>query len=171
MTKGNSKSLLAYSKESLENEDRRREPYFHTEDIDFKRFCDTDIVGSTPEKTTCISTSNSHPKSIGADLTHSITKGSTLSKCIVTKEGIGGNAARERTRVHQLKKAFDTLQKALPNVPEGTKLSKLDILLLATNHISHLMSKLSQGYVDEHLKRMNGKELLHPIKVKHFFYC
>ena len=81
------------------------------------------------------------------------------------KPKIGGNAARERSRVQQLKQAFIELQKVLPNVPEGTKLSKLDILLLATNYISHLMSKLSNGHLKEHISRLKDKEKLHPIKV------
>ena len=75
------------------------------------------------------------------------------------------NAARERSRVQNLKQAFLELQKALPNVPSGTKLSKLDILLLATNYISHLMSKLSNGHLKEHLSRLKDKGALHPIKV------
>lgn len=75
------------------------------------------------------------------------------------------NAARERSRVQNLKQAFLELQKALPNVPSGTKLSKLDILLLATNYISHLMSKLSNGHLKEHLSRLRDTGTLHPIKV------
>ena len=75
------------------------------------------------------------------------------------------NAARERSRVQNLKQAFLELQKALPNVPSGTKLSKLDILLLATNYISHLMSKLSNGHLKEHLSRLKDTGTLHPIKV------
>lgn len=76
------------------------------------------------------------------------------------------NAARERSRVQNLKQAFLELQKALPNVPSGTKLSKLDILLLATNYISHLMSKLSNGHLKEHLTRLKDSGTLHPIKVR-----
>ena len=75
------------------------------------------------------------------------------------------NAARERSRVQNLKQAFLELQKALPNVPSGTKLSKLDILLLATNYISHLMSKLSNGHLNDHLSRLKDTGTLHPIKV------
>ena len=75
------------------------------------------------------------------------------------------NAARERSRVQNLKQAFLELQKALPNVPSGTKLSKLDILLLATNYISHLMSKLSNGHLKVHFSRLKDKGALHPIKV------
>eukprot|EP00794_Sanderia_malayensis_P004805 gene4805-5435_t len=74
------------------------------------------------------------------------------------------NAARERSRVQNLKQAFLELQKALPNVPTGTKLSKLDILLLATNYISHLMSKLSNGHLKQHLSRLKDTGTLHPIK-------
>ena len=91
---------------------------------------------------------------------------STLKKTRGRKPGRPStNAARERSRVHNLKQAFLELQKALPNVPPGTKLSKLDILLLATNYISHLMSKLSNGHLEEHLNRLKDKGTLHPIKV------
>ena len=64
------------------------------------------------------------------------------------KNRVGKNAARERSRVQQLKTAFNNLQRSLPNVPEDTKLSRLDILLLAINHIQHLESLLSSS-VDE----------------------
>uniref|UniRef100_G3NJJ0 Transcription factor 23 n=2 Tax=Cottioidei TaxID=8100 RepID=G3NJJ0_GASAC len=48
------------------------------------------------------------------------------------------NAARERSRVRNLRQAFHSLQAALPSVPPDTKLSKLDVLVLATNYIAHL---------------------------------
>ncbi|XP_072711531.1 transcription factor 23 [Ciconia boyciana] len=55
------------------------------------------------------------------------------------------NAARERSRVRALRRAFLRLQAALPAVPPGTKLSKLDVLVLATSHIAHLSHVLGRG--------------------------
>ena len=83
------------------------------------------------------------------------------------KEEIGTNAARERSRVQQLRDAFIDLQKSLPNVPEGTKLSKLDILLLTIDYISHLMSKLSDTNRENHLKRLKSER--HPTKVSYLY--
>ncbi|XP_046657136.1 transcription factor 24-like isoform X3 [Daphnia pulicaria] len=48
------------------------------------------------------------------------------------------NAARERSRVQNLRDAFQSLQSALPAVPPSTKLSKLDVLLMASAYIAHL---------------------------------
>lgn len=55
------------------------------------------------------------------------------------------NAERERSRVKSLRNAFQTLQSCLPSVPPDTKLSKLDILILATNYISILMQTLDNN--------------------------
>uniref|UniRef100_A0A8C7X6D8 Transcription factor 24 n=1 Tax=Oryzias sinensis TaxID=183150 RepID=A0A8C7X6D8_9TELE len=74
--------------------------------------------------------------------------------------GLGGrgrpaaaNAARERSRVQTLRTAFLELQRTLPSVPPDTKLSKLDVLILATTYIAHLTRTLQEeGY-------------LHPVKV------
>uniref|UniRef100_A0A665WJI2 BHLH domain-containing protein n=1 Tax=Echeneis naucrates TaxID=173247 RepID=A0A665WJI2_ECHNA len=76
--------------------------------------------------------------------------------------GLGGrgrpaaaNAARERSRVQTLRNAFLELQRTLPSVPPDTKLSKLDVLILATTYIAHLTRTLQEeGY-------------LHPVK-RHF---
>ena len=46
------------------------------------------------------------------------------------------NAARERSRVRTLRQAFLALQATLPAVPPDTKLSKLDVLVLATSYIA-----------------------------------
>lgn len=61
-----------------------------------------------------------------------------------TKNTISRNAARERSRVKSLRNAFLCLQMSLPSVPPNTKLSKLDVLILATSYISHLRRILSQ---------------------------
>lgn len=52
------------------------------------------------------------------------------------------NAARERSRVQTLRTAFLELQRTLPSVPPDTKLSKLDVLILATTYIAHLTRTL-----------------------------
>ncbi|XP_045109842.1 uncharacterized protein LOC123503836 isoform X2 [Portunus trituberculatus] len=54
------------------------------------------------------------------------------------------NALRERTRVESLRKAYMELQAAIPSVPPNTKLSKLDVLVLATTYISHLSQLLQE---------------------------
>ncbi|GFN94071.1 transcription factor 24 [Plakobranchus ocellatus] len=55
------------------------------------------------------------------------------------------NAARERSRVRTLREAFLQLQQSLPAVPPNTKLSKLDVLLLATAYICHLTQILQKA--------------------------
>ncbi|XP_068094482.1 transcription factor 24 [Hyperolius riggenbachi] len=54
------------------------------------------------------------------------------------------NAARERNRVQTLRHAFMELQRTLPSVPPDTKLSKLDVLILATTYIAHLTRSLQE---------------------------
>ncbi|XP_061175797.1 transcription factor 23-like [Saccostrea echinata] len=75
---------------------------------------------------------------------------------------IAGNAARERSRVKTLRSAFLELQRTLPAVPPDTKLSKLDVLVLATTYIAHLMRTLNEGLDDNQLFAANG--IMHPVK-------
>ncbi|XP_071511500.1 uncharacterized protein [Diadema antillarum] len=93
-----------------------------------------------------------------------------------------GNAARERSRVKTLRDAFLELQRSLPSVPPDTKLSKLDVLVLATTYISHLMRTLDgdqpasgsggdevggctvSATVDKH-HRLKANGYLHPVKL------
>jgi hypothetical protein len=75
---------------------------------------------------------------------------------------ITGNAERERSRVKTLRGAFLELQRTLPAVPPDTKLSKLDVLVLATTYIAHLMRTLNDED-DNHVYTTNG--ILHPVKV------
>lgn len=76
------------------------------------------------------------------------------------------NAARERSRVRNLRQAFQSLQAALPSVPPDTKLSKLDVLVLATNYIAHLTETLDQGgAVCDHPALHRAEGYLHPVKV------
>uniref|UniRef100_A0A3B5KT65 BHLH domain-containing protein n=1 Tax=Xiphophorus couchianus TaxID=32473 RepID=A0A3B5KT65_9TELE len=77
------------------------------------------------------------------------------------------NAARERSRVRNLRQAFHSLQAALPSVPPDTKLSKLDVLVLATNYIAYLTKTLDQdGAVAEHTAPSRPGGYLHPVKVR-----
>ncbi|XP_072539650.1 transcription factor 23 isoform X2 [Salminus brasiliensis] len=85
------------------------------------------------------------------------------------------NAARERSRVRNLRQAFQSLQAALPSVPPDTKLSKLDVLVLATNYIAHLTETLDQGgRLCEHPALQRAEGYLHPVKkwpMRSLLYC
>ncbi|KAL8182055.1 UNVERIFIED_CONTAM: hypothetical protein K2H54_041663 [Gekko kuhli] len=76
------------------------------------------------------------------------------------------NAARERSRVQTLRHAFLELQRTLPSVPPDTKLSKLDVLLLATTYIAHLTRSLQdeEELPGESLGPLRGDGYLHPVK-------
>ncbi|KAM4606397.1 transcription factor 24 [Polymixia lowei] len=93
--------------------------------------------------------------------------------------GLGGrgrpaaaNAARERSRVQTLRHAFLELQRTLPSVPPDTKLSKLDVLILATTYIAHLTRTLQEEGMEEGestkqteaLHSLKGEGYLHPVK-------
>lgn len=69
--------------------------------------------------------------------------GKTRRPARSSSRGTSKNALRERSRVESLRRAYLELQAAIPSVPAHTKLSKLDVLVLATTYISHL-SKLLQ---------------------------
>ncbi|KAL1006483.1 hypothetical protein UPYG_G00072950 [Umbra pygmaea] len=99
---------------------------------------------------------------------------------IVQPSGLGGrgrpaaaNAARERSRVQTLRSAFLELQRTLPSVPPDTKLSKLDVLILATTYIAHLTRTLQEEGMEEGestrqtaaLHSLKGEGYLHPVKV------
>lgn len=78
------------------------------------------------------------------------------------------NAARERSRVRTLRQAFLALQAALPAVPAGTKLSKLDVLVLATSYIAHLTRTLGHELPGPAWPPfLRGLCFLHPLKVGH----
>ncbi|XP_066498184.1 transcription factor 24-like [Hoplias malabaricus] len=79
------------------------------------------------------------------------------------------NAARERSRVQTLRHAFLELQRTLPAVPKDTKLSKLDVLILATTYIAHLTKTLQEETEEddkhtETLSALKGHGYLHPVK-------
>lgn len=78
------------------------------------------------------------------------------------------NAARERSRVRTLRQAFLALQAALPAVPPDTKLSKLDVLVLATSYIAHLTRMLGHELPGPAWPPfLRGLCFLHPLKVGH----
>ncbi|XP_046879556.1 transcription factor 24-like [Hypomesus transpacificus] len=103
-----------------------------------------------------------------------------LRSRVVQAGGLGGgkgrpaaaNAARERSRVQTLRHAFLELQRTLPSVPPDTKLSKLDVLILATTYIAHLTRTLQEEGMEEGestkqteaLKSLKGDGYLHPVK-------
>lgn len=67
-----------------------------------------------------------------------------------------------------LRHAFLELQRTLPSVPPDTKLSKLDVLLLATTYIAHLTRSLqddAEKPSDPALGALRGDGYLHPVKV------
>ncbi|XP_032705460.1 transcription factor 23 [Lontra canadensis] len=75
------------------------------------------------------------------------------------------NAARERSRVRTLRQAFLALQAALPAVPPNTKLSKLDVLVLATSYIAHLTRMLGHELPGPAWPPfLRGLHYLHPLK-------
>lgn len=86
----------------------------------------------------------------------------------VQSEASPENAARERSRVRTLRQAFLALQAALPAVPPDTKLSKLDVLLLATSYIAHLTRTLGHELPGPAWPPfLRGLCYLHPLKVGH----
>lgn len=98
--------------------------------------------------------------------------GQTGSGGVAARSGGGrpaaANAARERSRVQTLRHAFLELQRTLPSVPPDTKLSKLDVLLLATTYIAHLTRSLqddAEAPGDPSLGALRGDGYLHPVKV------
>ncbi|XP_047424235.1 transcription factor 24-like [Mugil cephalus] len=101
------------------------------------------------------------------------------ARVLQTAGAVGGrgrpaaaNAARERSRVQTLRNAFLELQRTLPSVPPDTKLSKLDVLILATTYIAHLTRTLQEEGAEEGestkqteaLHSLKGEGYLHPVK-------
>lgn len=81
------------------------------------------------------------------------------------REASPESAARERSRVRMLRHAFLALQATLPTVPPHTKLSRLDVLLLAASYIAHLTRAL--GYElpsPAWTPCLPGLRYLHPLK-------
>ncbi|XP_051752970.1 transcription factor 23 [Ctenopharyngodon idella] len=100
--------------------------------------------------------------------------GPTTPSRVCKSQNSPENAARERSRVRNLRQAFHSLQAALPSVPPDTKLSKLDVLVLATNYIAHLTETLDQGGMLEDHPILQRAEYLHPVKkwpMRSLLYC
>uniref|UniRef100_A0A9L0JA77 Transcription factor 23 n=1 Tax=Equus asinus TaxID=9793 RepID=A0A9L0JA77_EQUAS len=84
---------------------------------------------------------------------------------VLQTEASPENAARERSRVRTLRQAFLALQAALPAVPPNTKLSKLDVLVLATSYIAHLTRTLGHELPGPAWSPfLRGLRYLHPLK-------
>ncbi|XP_048871894.1 transcription factor 24-like [Brienomyrus brachyistius] len=113
------------------------------------------------------------------DKTTASSSSSSPSSRVVKPSGLGirgrpaaASAARERSRVQTLRHAFLELQRTLPSVPPDTKLSKLDVLILATTYIAHLTRTLQDDGIQaaestkqtEVLNAMKGEGYLHPVK-------
>ncbi|XP_035473386.1 transcription factor 24-like isoform X2 [Scophthalmus maximus] len=101
--------------------------------------------------------------------------GSAVQSRMLKSQHSPENAARERSRVRNLRQAFHSLQAALPSVPPDTKLSKLDVLVLATNYIAYLTETLDQGGIAaEHTLPPRSGGYLHPVKkwpMRSLLYC
>ncbi|XP_056315296.1 transcription factor 23 [Danio aesculapii] len=103
-----------------------------------------------------------------------VKSGPTVSSRACKSQTSPENAARERSRVRNLRQAFHSLQAALPSVPPDTKLSKLDVLVLATNYIAHLTETLDQGGMLGDQSVLQRVEYLHPVKkwpMRSLLYC
>lgn len=78
-------------------------------------------------------------KSIGADGQHRNYKNMTRERRIEAN-------ARERTRVHTISAAFDTLRKSIPSYSQSQKLSKLSVLRVACSYILTLSRIAGDDY-------------------------
>ncbi|KAG7312051.1 hypothetical protein JYU34_001496 [Plutella xylostella] len=56
--------------------------------------------------------------------------------------------ARERTRVHTISAAFDTLRRSVPSYSHNQKLSKLSVLRIACAYISALSAVIEPDSAD-----------------------
>ncbi|XP_072218726.1 transcription factor 23-like [Leuresthes tenuis] len=105
----------------------------------------------------------------------SLCSGSVVQARALRSQHSPENAARERSRVRSLRQAFHSLQAALPSVPPDTKLSKLDVLVLATNYIAYLTELLDKGgSVADHPLPSRPGGYLHPVKkwpMRSLLYC
>lgn len=71
-------------------------------------------------------------------------------------------------QVQNLRDAFQSLQTILPAVPPDTKLSKLDILILASAYIGHLGRLLNHANATCSFPLQSidsGQVIFHPVKV------
>uniref|UniRef100_A0A7N6FB09 BHLH domain-containing protein n=2 Tax=Anabas testudineus TaxID=64144 RepID=A0A7N6FB09_ANATE len=112
----------------------------------------------------------------GSRLTSGSDFGSVVQSRALRSQHSPENAARERSRVRNLRQAFHSLQAALPSVPPNTKLSKLDVLVLATNYIAYLTETLDQGgpLAAHTVAGSRPGGYLHPVKkwpMRSLLYC
>ena len=67
--------------------------------------------------------------------------------------------------------AFQQLQSALPAVPPSTKLSKLDVLLMASAYIAHLGRLMEENGQDLVTPTGHNVTTFHPVKVLSRVLC
>uniref|UniRef100_A0A8D0KQS1 Transcription factor 24 n=1 Tax=Strix occidentalis caurina TaxID=311401 RepID=A0A8D0KQS1_STROC len=135
------------------------------------------LLGKSPMDCGHLAESSEEVSSLGADPDSLLPSAAGNNSCPPLAAGqragappgrpAAANAARERSRVQTLRHAFLELQKTLPSVPPDTKLSKLDVLLLATTYIAHLTRSLQdeEETPREGLGTLRGDGYLHPVKV------
>uniref|UniRef100_A0AAV2L8Q8 BHLH domain-containing protein n=1 Tax=Knipowitschia caucasica TaxID=637954 RepID=A0AAV2L8Q8_KNICA len=127
------------------------------------------VVDDSPPSSPCSSSSpDGHRRESGASRARVLQPGPLTGR----GRPAAANAARERSRVQTLRTAFLELQRTLPSVPPDTKLSKLDVLILATTYIAHLTRTLQEEGAEEGegtrqteaLHSLKGEGYLHPVK-------
>lgn len=64
-----------------------------------------------------------------------------------TKPKRGQANKRERVRTENVNAGFDNLRKLIPTDPKDRKLSKIEVLRLATSYINHLYNLTKARYV------------------------
>uniref|UniRef100_A0A8C3XN65 Transcription factor 24 n=1 Tax=Chelydra serpentina TaxID=8475 RepID=A0A8C3XN65_CHESE len=123
-------------------------------------------TGPCPPGNSCLEPDSLSPPASGSDSCSSSSAGQRVGA--TAGRPAAANAARERSRVQTLRHAFLELQRTLPSVPPDTKLSKLDVLLLATTYIAHLTRSLQdeEELPGEGLGTLRGDGYLHPVKVR-----
>ncbi|KAL8576525.1 hypothetical protein ACOMHN_003083 [Nucella lapillus] len=110
-----------------------------------------DLYTPTPHSDPSTSPQSAHPSVSLKGSYHPVTQFPPAARRWVARAGNTSNAARERSRVRTLRAAFMDLQKTLPAVPRDTKLSKLDVLLLASAYIAQLSATLASPEDISHL--------------------
>ncbi|XP_041979114.1 transcription factor 15 isoform X2 [Aricia agestis] len=69
--------------------------------------------------------------------------------------------ARERDRTQNVNTAFNALRLLIPTEPRDRKLSKIEILRLATSYITHLDNQLYTGNMEQPCLSKNSSDCTH----------
>lgn len=77
-------------------------------------------------------------KSTGSGVCAGIDPGETSNAGFLPRPKRGQANRRERVRTENVNAGFDNLRRLIPTDPEDRKLSKIEILRLATSYINHL---------------------------------